>query len=104
MIIPIKCFTCGNVLASKYDAYLQLMNAKQVKLKDNKEVLFNNEDNSGNIEIITIPKRQQRLQEFIEKKSKDKPIEALILDKVGLEKLLLSQTFIGSCKYIVILY
>ena len=86
MIIPIKCFTCGNVLASKYDTYLQLMNAKQVKLKDNKEVLFSNEDNSGNVEIITIPKRQQRLQEFIEKKSKDKPIEALILDKVGLKR------------------
>ena len=25
MIIPIKCFTCGNVLADKYQCYLKLV-------------------------------------------------------------------------------
>ena len=95
MIIPIKCFTCGNVLASKYDAYLKMMNANQIKLKDNKEVLFSNEDKNGDIEIITTSKRQKRLQEFIEKKSKDKPIEALILDKVGLKRYCCRRHFLG---------
>ena len=36
MIIPIKCFTCGNVLADKYEFY-----KKQVileKLKDGQDV------------------------------------------------------------------
>ena len=32
MIIPIKCFTCGNVLASKHDKYLKLMNSKELVL------------------------------------------------------------------------
>jgi len=95
MIIPIKCFTCGNVLASKYDAYLKMMNATQIKLKDNKEVLFSNEDKSGNVEIITPLKKTKRLQEFIEKKSKDKPIEALILDKVGLKRYCCRRHFLG---------
>ena len=26
MIIPIRCFTCGNIIASKYDKYISLIN------------------------------------------------------------------------------
>ena len=95
MIIPIKCFTCGNVLASKYDTYLQMMNSSNIKLKDNKEVLFDNEDKTGDIEIITIKKRQNRLREFIEKKSQNKPIEALVLDKIGLKRYCCRRHFLG---------
>jgi DNA-directed RNA polymerase subunit N (RpoN/RPB10) len=36
MIIPIKCFTCGNVLADKYQFYLRRV--KQLKLNGNKEI------------------------------------------------------------------
>lgn len=32
MIIPIKCFTCGNVLADKYEYYLREVRA--IKLKE----------------------------------------------------------------------
>ena len=31
MIIPIRCFTCGNVLASKYDKYNELKKEKEKK-------------------------------------------------------------------------
>ncbi len=26
MIIPIRCFTCGKVIANKYDTYIDLLN------------------------------------------------------------------------------
>ena len=35
MIIPIRCFTCGNIIASKYDRYKQLIEEKQNQIKDN---------------------------------------------------------------------
>ena len=31
MIIPVKCFTCGNVLADKYEYYLREVRAIKVK-------------------------------------------------------------------------
>lgn len=36
MIIPIKCFTCGNVLADKYRYYLRRV--KEDKLKQGKNI------------------------------------------------------------------
>ena len=36
MIIPIKCFTCGNVLANKYRYYLQ--EVKRMKLAESKDI------------------------------------------------------------------
>ena len=36
MIIPIKCYTCGNVLADKYQYYLREVRAG--KLKENQDV------------------------------------------------------------------
>jgi DNA-directed RNA polymerase I, II, and III subunit RPABC5 len=33
MIIPIKCFTCGNVLADKYEYYI--INVRKEKVKNN---------------------------------------------------------------------
>ncbi len=46
MIIPIKCFTCGNVLADKYDYYKQ--NVRNQKLKkdlDGDKVIYLTKDN-----------------------------------------------------------
>lgn len=31
MIIPIKCFTCGNVLADKYQCYLEMVREQKKK-------------------------------------------------------------------------
>jgi len=36
MIIPVKCFTCGNVLADKYRYYLERV--KQHKLAESKDI------------------------------------------------------------------
>ena len=41
MIIPVKCFTCGNVLADKYRFYLEeVRKRKRVKGLDVEKVLY----------------------------------------------------------------
>jgi DNA-directed RNA polymerase subunit N (RpoN/RPB10) len=50
MIIPIKCFTCGNVLANKYRYYLQ--EVKRIKLaesKDTNKVVYLTKENMESI-------------------------------------------------------
>ena len=61
MIIPVKCFTCGKVLANKYRFYL-------------KEVRKNKLDNKDNIVYLT-------------KNNVDKTIEGKILDELNLNKI-----------------
>ena len=47
MIIPVKCFTCGEVLGNKYLYYLQ--EVKKIKNQENinTEVLYLNEQNNN---------------------------------------------------------
>ncbi len=64
MIIPVKCFTCGNVLANKYLYYIE--NVKSEKLKqgiDIDKVIYLSQDKVG------------------------KSPEAMILDKLQLHKM-----------------
>jgi DNA-directed RNA polymerase I, II, and III subunit RPABC5 len=46
MIIPIKCFTCGNVLADKYEYYKVNVRKEKVKknLDENKVIYLTNEN------------------------------------------------------------
>tara|TARA_B100000035_G_scaffold315453_1_gene336388 strand:+ start:878 stop:1111 length:234 start_codon:yes stop_codon:yes gene_type:complete len=46
MIIPIKCFTCGNVLADKYEYYKINVRKEKVKknLDENKVIYLTNEN------------------------------------------------------------
>lgn len=39
MLIPIRCFTCGKVIANKYEEYLELTNNDN-ELNDNKVEIF----------------------------------------------------------------
>lgn len=64
MIIPVKCFTCGKVLADKYEYYL----AQVRKLKENRNMEVD--------KVIYLTK------EFI-----DKTPEGEVLDKLGLTKM-----------------
>jgi len=36
MLIPIRCFSCGNIIANKYDKFLELFNKKKKKKNFNK--------------------------------------------------------------------
>lgn len=41
MLIPIRCFSCGNLIANKYEKYLELIKDKNNnELEDNKIEIF----------------------------------------------------------------
>ena len=63
MIIPIKCFTCGTVLADKYRYYLE--EVKKIKIEKN---LDNNTIN------------------YLTKNTTDKSPEGEIMDRLNLHK------------------
>lgn len=46
MIIPVKCFTCGNLLANKYLYYLnRVAELKKTQNKQNEKIEYLTEDN-----------------------------------------------------------
>lgn len=46
MIIPVKCFTCGNLLANKYLYYLnKVAELKKTQNKQNENIEYLTEDN-----------------------------------------------------------
>jgi DNA-directed RNA polymerase subunit N len=45
MIIPIRCFTCGKVMADKIDYYMQEAEKLKANKSENKDNLFKNFDN-----------------------------------------------------------
>lgn len=64
MIIPIKCFTCGNVLADKYLHYIAEVNKHKIK------------ENLDGDEVV-----------YLTKENMDKTIEGKVLDHLGLNKM-----------------
>ena len=72
MIIPVKCFTCGNVIGNKYLYYVnKVIELKKDKNMDyeNIQYLTNNEmDKNGNAKMV------------------DKSIEGQVLDELRLTK------------------
>ena len=66
MIIPIKCFTCGEVLADKYRFYLQ--EVKRIKLDSN--------DAKKTTSVIYLSKDEKA----------EKTPEGLVLDQLKLTK------------------
>ena len=64
MIIPVKCFTCGNVLADKYEYYLREVRA--IKVKENLPLN----------EVI-----------YFSKTNVTKTPEARVLDKINMTKI-----------------
>ena len=59
MIIPVKCFTCGNVLANKYRYYLQ---------------------------VVSAHRQDDRIKYYTGKEFTEKSIEGKTLDELGLRK------------------
>lgn len=65
MIIPIKCFTCGTVLADKYTYYCQeVRRRKQVQ-----------------------PNIQVKKVEYLTKENAEKTIQGHLLDELNLKKM-----------------
>lgn len=66
MIIPIKCFTCGTVLADKYRFYLEEVCKKKIAMSENSSI--------DKVRYLT-------------KEYKEKTPEAEVLDELGLFKM-----------------
>ncbi len=71
MIIPIKCFTCGHVLADKYRYYIE-------KVRQNKKDNNLDEDN-----VI-----------YLTKQNVEKTAEGKIMDELGLRKMCCRRHFL----------
>ena len=56
MIIPIRCFTCGNVLASKYNYYLKRLNEERMK-QNIKETIIVSAENINSEKIKNTPEK-----------------------------------------------
>ncbi len=69
MIIPVKCFTCGMVIANKYRYYCEQVRKKKLAKR-------------GNGETIDIDKVLYLTKEFT-----DKTPEGEVLDELGLTKM-----------------
>tara|TARA_B100000575_G_C23114338_1_gene644030 strand:+ start:1102 stop:1371 length:270 start_codon:yes stop_codon:yes gene_type:complete len=71
MIIPVRCYTCGEVLANKWIPYITAI--QEEKNKINEEV----DDNLNNLDLRYID---------VKNKSPEKSIEGKILDELDLHK------------------
>lgn len=50
MIIPVRCFTCGNVLASKYASYLEKVQKYSLKTKGSPVIISSDNIESNDIQ------------------------------------------------------
>ena len=72
MISPVKCFTCGEVLANKYEYYKRkVRELKLSKSMDLQKVVYLTEENN------------------------QKTPEGLVLDEIGLKKMCCRRHFLG---------
>lgn len=76
MIIPVKCFTCGNVIANKYRYYLEQVRKKKLAKR-------------GNDESIDVDKVLYLTQEFV-----DKTPEGEVLDDLNMRKMCCRRHFL----------
>ena len=71
MIIPIKCFTCGNVIADKYRYYIEKVKQKKI----------NSETDLNKVVYLT-------------KNTTDKTAEGEVLDEIKLTKMCCRRHFL----------
>ena len=71
MIIPVKCFTCGMVLADKYRYYCEEVRKRKLGKK------LNTNENVVNIEKV----------QYLTKEFHEKTPEGEVLDELGLNKM-----------------
>jgi len=76
MIIPVKCFTCGMVIANKYRYYLEQVRKKKLTKR-------------GNNESIDIDKVLYLTKEFAEKTP-----EGEVLDELNMKKMCCRRHFL----------
>ena len=86
MIIPIRCFTCGEITGDKWVVFKDLVNEK--KKKSNKII------NNNNLDIDYIDTNSKKVV---------KSIEGEILDEIGLHKYCCRRMILGNVNLISII-
>jgi DNA-directed RNA polymerase subunit N len=76
MIIPVKCFTCGMVIANKYRYYQEQVRKKKLAKR-------------GNSESIDVDKVVYLTKEFVEKTP-----EGEVLDELNMKKMCCRRHFL----------
>jgi DNA-directed RNA polymerase subunit N (RpoN/RPB10) len=76
MIIPVKCFTCGNVLADKYRYYQTEVRKKKLAKKFS--------ENSNNLDKVI----------YLTKEYHEKTAEGEVLDDLNLKKMCCRRHFL----------
>ena len=108
MIIPVRCFNCGQILASKYKIYNQYLNAsllieqknstsvyyvpasvlkaqgKTWDKKDERRITDRHSQLNSVLSLVEINSKNDKLGE--DTKFKANNIEALLLDQLGLKR------------------
>ena len=79
MIIPVRCFTCNNVIGDKWEPYIKLV-------KDEKEKNKENVADTLDIEYINVEDGEQV----------EKSIEGEVLDQLGLHKYCCRRIILGN--------
>jgi DNA-directed RNA polymerase I, II, and III subunit RPABC5 len=77
MIIPIRCYSCGNVISSKYDTYLKRV--AELKKKENLPL----EDTVLNVMTPNL----------------EKTIEGRVMDELGLTSICCRKIFLGHVDF-----
>ena len=85
MLIPIRCYTCGEIIGDKWNPFVEKVTEE--KKKSNKIVTKNDLD----IEYIDL------------KSDKNKSIEGEVLDKLGLDKYCCRRMILGNVNLISII-
>lgn len=80
MIIPVRCFTCNNMIGDKWNAYVKLVQIE--KQKQSKETI----DEEMDINYIEVEKG----------KDVEKSIEGKILDELNMHKYCCRRMFLGN--------
>ena len=86
MIIPIRCFTCGEITGNKWKLFTEILDEKK---KESNKVINNN-----NLDI-----------EYIDTNSKsvNKSLEGEVLDEIGLHKYCCRRMILGNVNLISII-
>jgi len=90
MILPIRCFTCNNKIANKWNLYNELLNEKRSKLKEGEK-----EEQILTTTIIENIKKSQP-----ETENKTKSLIGQTLDDIGLTRYCCRRHFIGHIELI----
>lgn len=76
MIIPVKCFTCGKVIADKYRTYLE-------EVRKRKMSKYSNDESMNNSKVL-----------YLTKDFHEKTHEGEVLDELGMNRMCCRRHFL----------